>query len=152
MNFCNHEYSRRITDQNILRRYVLGGRGVLTLLNPETKIHHTYTFRRPDDASPYPNDILFVYAVHNNSKLLYVGMVESGLFRLTKNSRFISDTPIVRGARYIMRLISDDHVFSITKMQIYHEGVCAICGRPLTGEHSLEEGVGPKCINRTMIS
>lgn len=138
------ESSCRLTDKDTIRKYILGGRGVVTLKSP-SGVHHTYVFRRPKNPTEFPDDVLFVYALHDKNKLFYIGMIESGKFRLTKSSRFLSDTPIVKGAFYIMKMAS--HNFN-TSMELYHEGMCSVCGRQLTNPKSILSGVGPKCKHR----
>lgn len=136
------EHSCLLTSAEDIRNYILGGNGVVTLKSP-TGVHHTYAFRRPRNTEEFPDDILFVYAVHEGKTLFYVGMIEDGKFRLTRASRFLHDTPIVKGARYIMRM-SQDSTFG-PPMELYHEGMCSRCGRPLTNPKSILTGFGPKC-------
>lgn len=139
-----HEESRhRMIDKDTIFRYITGGRGVVTLEAPSGK-SHTYAFRKPLNSSEFPEYIVFVYAVHEKEKLFYIGMMEDGWFRLTKNSRFLNDTEIVRGARYIMKLSRNGAENS--KMKLYHEGVCCRCGRPLDAKDSIERGVGKTCL------
>lgn len=140
--FKINESSRcQLNTSEAIRNYIFGGRGVVTLLSPSGE-HHTYAFRKPKRDDEYPEDVLFVYALHDKQKLFYIGMIENGRFRLTKASRFLPDTPIVKGARYIMKMSTFDME---TPMKLYHEGICARCGRPLTNPDSIEIGIGPKC-------
>lgn len=125
-------------------RYCMGGRGVVTLESPSGK-SHTYVFKKPKENDVFPEDVVFIYALHNGEKLYYVGMIEDGKFRTTSASRFLRDTEIVRGAEYINKMMHFD--FS-TPMKLYHEGVCSRCGRELTSEASLKTGIGPKCSKR----
>lgn len=127
-----------------ISRYIYGGKGVVTLLSP-TGVQHTYAFQKPRDSDEFPDDVRFVYAVHDNCKLFYIGMVENGEFRLTKRSRFLNDTEIVRGARYIWKMANMSFE---TPMKLYHEGMCARCGRQLTSEHSKIHGFGKDCLRR----
>ena len=136
-----------MSSPEVAKQYILGGKGVVTLESP-SGIHHTYHFKRPQNPNNFPEDIIFVYAVHQQQKLFYVGMIENGAFRLTTNSRFLNDTPIVRGARYIMRMIDEPDLMNKTEMKLYHEGVCSVCGRKLTSPKSISIGVGPKCLRR----
>lgn len=138
------ENSYRLTDPAVIRRYILGGNGVVTLKSP-SGVHHTYLFKKPKNPSDFPDDIIFVYAVHDGNKLFYVGMVEAGVFRLTRSSRFLNDTPIVKGARFIMKMSTR---YVNTEMVLYHEGMCSVCGRLLTSPKSIENGIGPRCMKR----
>ena len=145
MNFkMYHENSCRIKDRKILIDYLLGGTGIVTLKSP-SGIHHTYMFRKPRNPNEFPEDIYFVYAISRDNKLFYVGMLENMRFRLTMNSRFRADNDIAKGAKYIERLMNSPKLFENTKMEIYHEGVCSVCGRKLTNPKSIKYGIGPEC-------
>lgn len=141
------ENSGRLEGCKDISRYIYGGKGIVTLLSPTTGVHHTYMFKKPLNEDVFPDDILFVYAVHGQAKLFYIGMIEQGKFRLTRASRFSNDTPIVRGARYIMRMMTEPNL--VTSMELYHEGICSVCGRPLTNPKSIKTGIGPKCRRRS---
>ena len=145
MFIANPEFSHKLEGSARIRNYIFGGRGVVTLKSP-SGIHHSYVFKRPKNEDQFPDDVIFVYALHDNSKLFYVGMVENNQFRLTRSSRFLPDTEIVRGARYIMKMAFYDNLD--TPMELYHEGVCSICGRPLTNPKSIQTGIGPRCRRR----
>lgn len=147
----NESYRHQMTDRNIIHRYIIGGRGIVTLEAPSGK-SHTYAFKRPLNASEFPDDVIFVYAVHDKEKLFYIGMMEGLNFRLTHNSRFLEDTEIVRGAQYIVKMASYNDLASRSKMKLYHEGICCRCGRPLTSEKSVEQGAGPKCLKESFLS
>lgn len=138
-----HESSYRFTDSNDLNNYIMGGRAVVTLEAP-SGIKHTYMYAVPRNSDSFPPDIRFIYALHD-TKELYIGMIEMGKFRLTRNSRFLSDTDIVKGANYIEHMRYSQAFLDKSPMKIYHEGVCARCGRKLQDSKSIKLGFGPKC-------
>lgn len=131
----------QLIGKEVIREYLMGGKGVVTLESP-SGVSHTYCYFKPKDSSVFPEDVRFVYALHDGRKLFYIGMIEGGVFRLTHHSRFLPDTEIVRGAKYIEKMMNRDFD---TPMKLYHEGVCARCGRKLSSGKSLETGIGPKC-------
>lgn len=136
-----------ITDWQVLRNYCLGGRGITTLENPESGKHHTYEFRRPNNPEDFATDTLFVYVLVKENTWLYVGMFNhlSNNFRLTRSSRFMNSSEIVKGVRYIVNKISGRSIKLVEPMKFYHEGVCAVCGRKLTTPKSIQLGIGPRC-------
>lgn len=136
------ESSSKLNTSEDIRNYIYGGRGIVTLKAPSGK-SHTYIFSKPRDEDAFPDDVLFVYALHENVKRFYVGMVEMNKFRLTRNSRFLPDTEIVKGAKYIMKMAFSDELN--TPMELWHEGVCCYCGRKLSSEKTIKTGIGPKC-------
>lgn len=138
------ESSERLTTAKDIYNYIMGGRGIVRLEAP-SGTHHYYMFKKPANRDDFPDDVLFVYAIHDMAKKFYVGMIEEGKFRLTRNSRFLGDTDIVKGAYYIMRMSKSQELVDKTPMKLYHAGICAFCGRQLTSEKSIKIGIGPKC-------
>ena len=141
------EFSKRITDKQILTEYIHGGRGIVKLQAPSGN-HHYYMFQKPSSNACFPEDVVFVYAVHDFQKKFYLGMIEQNQFRLTKSSRFLPDTDIVRGAFFIMNSSKSQKLLDTTPMKIYHMGMCGRCGRALEAAESVHLGFGPKCRKR----
>lgn len=139
------EYSQTLKDREIIHKYIHGGRGVVELVAPSGK-KHTYAFLKPKDPTTFPDDVIFVYAFHNYEKLFYIGMIEEDVFRQTRHSRFLPDTEIVKGARYINQMANIENFAISSPMTLNHLGMCARCGRALTDEKWLKLGVGKKCM------
>lgn len=138
------ESERQFKSSELITNYIYGGRGIMKLEAP-SGVHHYYMFQKPADRDAFPDDVIFVYAIHDFAKKFYVGMIEEGKFRLTRNSRFLADTDIVKGAFYIMKMAKNQKLVDQTPMKLSHMGMCARCGRQLTTESSIESGIGPKC-------
>lgn len=135
------ESSSSFTNSIDIVNYIHGGRGIMKLEAPSGK-SHIYLFQKPYDA--FPDDVIFVYAIHELKKF-YLGMIENSKFRLTKNSRFLPDTEIVRGAFYIVRMSHHQDLVNNTRMTLYHMGLCARCGRKLQSDETVRTGIGKKC-------
>jgi len=143
----NHELDRyQIKSADSLRNCMRGGNGVVCLVAPTLKAH-TYRFKKPRNEDKFPDDVVFVYVLHE-SAYYYIGMIEGNSFRLTQNSRFIEDTESVRGAKYLMRMINEEGFFEASPMRVYHHGKCAVCGRKMRSAKAIMAGVGPKCLRR----
>lgn len=140
----------RLSTKEEIRNYLEGGCGVVTLHSP-TGVYRTYSFRKPHDAIFADDDFyrhtLFVYAKTSSGTWMYVGMYNRNCFRLTEASRYGTNHPIVKGARYLVRMMNSD-VAASGPMILYHEGVCSVCGRRLTSPKSIMLGVGPTCRKR----
>lgn len=138
-----HENSGELKGHLDIQNYLHGGKGVVTLLSPSGK-HHTYSFRYPLEQDKFPEGTMFVYSLMREHVWMYVGMLQSnGRFRRTQFSKFNEDSPIVKGAKFISRMMREDFDHP---MRLYHEGVCSICGRRLTSPKSIRQGIGPKCL------
>lgn len=144
----NQKNRNQLVDSKEIKRYLYGGKAIVTLESP-SGVWHTYLFKKPVAPEGFPDDVFFVYALHEFNTAFYVGMVEEDCFRLTRHSRFLADTEIVRGAFYIMRMANEPNLQ--TPMKLYHEGVCSVCGRPLTTPKSIQVGIGPKCLKKLRV-
>lgn len=139
-----------ITSPEELNLIMKAGKGVVTLMAP-FGVRHSYLFKKPHEDSGFPDDVIFVFAVHNDDdhqQLFYVGMIENNTFRLTARSRFNPDTDISRGAKYIVRMANNKELFDSTPMVAFHNGCCARCGRELTSDKAIKAGFGRKCLRR----
>ena len=136
----------KITDSEKLQMFISGGKGVIILVAPSGK-SHTYQFCKPQNKLNFPEDVIFVYCIHEDTRF-YLGTIERGKFRLTRNSRFENDTEVVKGAYYIVKMSKNPELLKNSKMRVYHNGRCAKCGRELSSEKAVEFGIGPKCLKR----
>lgn len=139
----------RIQDAEVLKKYIHSEYGVLTLTDPTETVSHSYIFRRPKRGSGFPPDVCFAFCIHADT-LFYLGIVEQGVFRLTKRSRFAEDTDIVKGAAYIVKMTYKPGLAEKSPMILTHSGHCARCGRPLTSEFGIKYGFGRKCIRHVV--
>lgn len=137
----------KFSDRSIAANYILGGKGVVTLLSP-SGVHHTYGIWKPRK-DPFPDDVLFMYVKQGNS-WKYLAMMNGLNIKLTSASRFGLDSPEYKGAKYIVRMMKDDNLFANTPMELYHEGVCSICGKQLTSPKSIIKGIGPRCLKKAL--
>ena len=137
------ECSSELIGCSTIRNYVLGGQGVITLESPSTGVSHTYHIKRPIHPEVFPDDIFFVYHFSPRKEWKYVGMIEGAKFRSTRASYYSVDSPEFKGVKYLMRTMWDEEF--TPKLKVYHQGVCALCGRKLTNIKSIKIGIGPKC-------
>ena len=128
-----------ISNAKTIRDYIYAGNGVVTLLSETTDKHHTYRFRKGKSDGKH---FVFVHGLTPNG-YKYLGIISHGKFKLTSGSTMSKDTELVRGAAYLSFMMRDD--FENKTMKLYHEGVCGVCGRPLTNPESIMSGIGPYC-------
>ena len=148
------ELSFAFTSQEILYRYLYGGHAVVTLESP-SGVSHTYLYEVPANQQ-FPEDVRFVYAVHAEKsedscveyKKFYLGMIEADVFRITRNSRFNQNSPVVKGAFYIEKLRKSQQFLSRSPMVIRHNGTCARCGSKITSIVSRYRGFGQSCLKQ----
>lgn len=125
-----------------ISNYIKGGHAVVTLTS-DSGNYYTYAFSAPKNRKSN-EDTLFIQVLICNNIWNYVGMFKANNFHLTKASKYSVESPIVKGVAYIMKLMLKPG-YSDDRMHLFHEGVCARCGRSLTNPDSLEAGIGPVC-------
>ena len=130
-------------DSKVIYRYIHAGKGQVTLVNPNSLNAHSYKFLKPKDSRSFPENTIFVYCIHEDH-LAYLGMLDGSGIRRTRRSSFDEHTEAMKGARYIVKMASNQDLVDARQMDLYHSGRCALCGRPLRG-NSIKEGMGPKC-------
>lgn len=138
----NPTASHELIGNDSIARYILGGKGVVTLKS-HTGVHHTYLFESPA-SQPSGSDMMFVKTLVGGSEWVYVGIYRNRRFYLTKASKFNKDSAVVRGVYFILKLMHKPG-YSDDRMHLYHMGVCSKCGRPLTNPESIKIGLGPHC-------
>ena len=147
MSTMYHELSAELLGHEAIRNYISGGKGIVTLQSP-TGVHHTYKFSKPKLPDNFSEDTRFVYHLEKDKSWTYVGMNSSNSFRTTQRSKFPRNSPEFKGASYIIKMANTPHLQ--TKMRLFHEGVCGVCGRRLTTPESIMYGIGPKCRKKVL--
>lgn len=121
------------------RRFVLAGRAVFTVRNEHTGNRLTYKVKKAKDT-----DVWFV-SVLAGASYDYVGTIFGDGFRWTHKSAVPRDSVAFRVFAWLY-----DHILANIELpgfvQVYHEGKCGRCGRPLTVPESIESGFGPECV------
>lgn len=141
----HNKMSHELIGTDNIYRYMTGGHAVVTLLS-DSGIHHTYKFVAPTIREKN-EDTLFIHTLVDGNEWVYVGMYKNKDFHFTKASRFKSDSAIVKGVAFILRLMLKPG-FHNEHMHLYHEGICSRCGKPLTNPASIELGIGPVCMDK----
>jgi hypothetical protein len=123
-------------------KYALAGKATLTVCNPATEKHFTYLIKLAKKQNKNDADLFFVGILSgpdNWSDYSYLGIVRDGVFRSTRKSHISESAASFRAFQWLTTHWEDERV------QVYHEGVCGMCGRKLTVPESIESGIGPIC-------
>jgi hypothetical protein len=134
--------STNFTSAADARRFIRGGRAILTIRSHKSGEHRTFRVSRKDDTSPFFVGLLS--GPDNTADYTYIGcLTEEGAVRLTKASKMTSDSVPVRAWNYVARHLTADAL--PPDADVLHEGRCGCCGRVLTVPSSIERGIGPEC-------
>lgn len=134
------------------KRFVTGGRAVLTVRSRKSGEHRTYRINRRegDDGRKTPFFVALLTGPDNTADYQYVGVLDeaTGGLRLTAKSRFTCDSVPVRAFDYVMKRVFRGELPA--DADVMHEDRCGVCARALTVPESIERGIGPECYERMM--
>jgi len=130
------------------RAYALAGNARLTLLSTKTGVRFTYRVRAKDVAQ-HVNDRLYFVSVltgsDNESDYTYLGIICDGAttYRRGTKSTIGWEAPSAKAFAYFWENVTAGIL--PTQLEVWHEGSCGRCGRPLTDPESIARGIGPVC-------
>lgn len=126
--------------------FMLAGKAVVTLKSEATGEHLTFQLKRWKKATDA--SIHFVSARTGND-YGKIGMVRNGtsyIFGKAEKNDLPFDDKRVRGFRYAFEHLCQKRM--PPKCEVWHEGQCGRCGRPLSDPDSIARGIGPECIKK----
>lgn len=132
----------RVQSQSDIKRYVLAGKAIFTLLSTKLDKRYTYKVFLQKDLTNYQVKVLF--GNDNSCDKMYRHVCWFDPF--TKNivfSRGLTSTPNRMFLYFIQCLFTDTPLPDTC--EFYHSGKCARCGRLLTTPESIKTGLGPIC-------
>lgn len=131
----------QLNGENI-QAFILGGKAVFTVANPETGNRYTYRVRASKDGRVHFVSLLT--GSDNESDYSYIGFIRDGaFFHGGAKSRAGRNAPGVVAFGWVWRKRANP-----APAEVWHEGRCCRCGRKLTVPESIATGMGPECSGR----
>lgn len=145
----DHRYVGRLLTAADAKQFVLAGRAVITAVSLETGKRYTFKITRRAVGKPWFVSVM--YGPDNTSHYAYMGQIfdELGEYVVGKfpDKTHIGPEDIRQKAfKKIWGWLQLDRI--PPKLEIWHEGQCARCGRPLTTPDSIARGFGPECASQ----
>jgi hypothetical protein len=127
-----------------IRTFALAGNARLTLVSRKTDVRFTYRVRRGDK----PGAPLFVSLLSgpdNEHSYQFLGTIfADGSYRHGAKSAVGKNAPSALAFYFFhARVLQGGQVPD--QLEVWHEGRCGRCGRPLTVPESIASGIGPVC-------
>ena len=139
---------REIEDPTRRRDFMLGGDSIFTVVSPN-RGRFTYKVTAGD---PEKRPVWFVSVLtgpDNTSDYTYIGFIGQnrrwfrGKAQGSQRPSGGSDAPSVVSFAWVWDRVRRLH--DLGKVELWHEGRCGRCSRPLTVPLSVETGFGPTC-------
>lgn len=138
----------KLSTANALK-FMLAGHAIFTLLSLKSGVRFTYKICKADNA-----DVWFVKLLNgpnNTDDYIYIGVIKgdnnNGIhFRHTAKSKVLPTTSSFIAFDWTFKVLLAG--YEPKGVEIWHQGQCGRCGRPLTVPESIESGIGPVCAEK----
>jgi hypothetical protein len=147
----NHLITSHALRQTELLKFILAGKAIFTARGSEKRF--TYRVRQPKFRGIKADHIRFVDVLtgpDNTSDYEFFGslVLHHGRweFRYSGKAKINENAQSILAFNYMIR-----HLVAAKPMpqvEVWHEGRCGCCGRPLTVPESIETGLGPECAKK----
>lgn len=130
-----------ITDAADALAFMLAGKATFTVRSAATGDHLTFQVRNWKKAK---DGTMHFVSVRTGNDYADIGFVRDRVsYHLGNKADLPFDDKRVKGFRYIFQHLCQKHM--PPKCEVWHEGQCGRCNRPLTDPESITRGLGPDC-------
>ena len=129
--------SKRLKNTDALK-FIFAGNSTFTLLNSETENRFTYRVKKAKDSN-----LFFLSVLTGPEQYSYLGTISNGNYKHGNKSNLMSGVQSEKVFSYILNKLKTESLPEC--IEIWHEGKCGKCNRPLTVPSSIENGIGPEC-------
>lgn len=132
----------KLADAPAAKAFILAGNARVTLVSEYTGTRFTYRVRKAKDKALW--FVALLTGDNNEADYTYLGTIfDDAVYRHGKKSSIGADAPGAKAFAYAWRWLREDK--APPHCEVWHEGRCGKCGRPLTVPESIATGMGPVC-------
>ena len=122
-------------------KFMFAGNSTFTIVNNKTSNRFTFKVKKNKDKE---SNLFFVSVLTGPDTYTYLGTAIEGIYRHGKKSAVTSEAQSVKVFDYVLNKLKLNKLQDF--IEVWHEGTCGKCGRPLTVPASILNGLGPECI------
>jgi hypothetical protein len=130
-----------------LASFALAGNAIFTVRSEKTQNRFTFKIEKSDGNGPASHFVSVLTGPQNTTDYTFVGSVFDGQrYFHGKRSRISPNAASAVAAKWVC-----EKVLAGTEMkgvEVWHEGRCGRCARPLTTPESIQLGIGPECAKK----
>lgn len=124
--------------------FLLAGKATFTVVSEATGDRYTYQVRNWKKAK---NGTMHFVSVRTGNDYAKIGVIkDKDYFQTSRNADLPHDDKRTLGFRYVFNHLMAKRL--PPKAEIWHEGQCGRCARPLTDPYSIARGIGPECASK----
>jgi len=136
---------QKIEDAFSAAQFMLAGKATLTVVSEATGNRFTYQVRNWKKAK---NGTMHFVSVRTGNDYASIGVIrDKESFSVGNRADLPYDDKRTLGFRYVFEYLIK-HRAMPPKAEIWHEGTCGRCARPLTDPVSIARGIGPECASK----
>ena len=130
-------------ESNDVANFIFAGKARVTLVSETTGARFTFRVQKDDIREHFFVSLL--RGPDNSNDYVYMGLVRANRAALvpTKATKVTNDAPSWKAFAWLVHRLHRGQ--PLNNMQVWHEGKCGKCGRPLTVPASIANGIGPEC-------
>jgi len=122
-------------------KFMFAGNSTFTIVNTKTGNRFTFKVKKNKDKG---SNLFFVSVLTGPDTYTYLGTTIEGVYRHGKKSAVTSEAQSVKVFDYVLNKLKLNKLQDF--IEVWHEGTCGKCGRPLTVPKNINLGIGPECI------
>lgn len=122
--------------------FILAGNATITLRSDVTGTRYTYRVRAAKDGSVH--FVALMNGSNNEGDFQFMGIIRDGRYQPGRKSHITPDAVCSKAFAWTLANLCINRI--PTALKIWHEGRCGRCHRKLTVPESIENGLGPECI------
>lgn len=137
----------QITDPKLALAFILAGKATVTFRSISSGSRFTYKIKAAEKRNENDAQTWFVSLLNgpdNANDYIYIGIIRNNQYVWTSKARVGKETPSVKGFDFCLKALVAG---TMKGFEVWHEGKCGRCGRPLTVPESIAQGFGPECIH-----
>jgi len=132
---------KKIKNEDAIR-FIFAGKSIVTFLNTKTENKFTYKISKSEDGKLFFVNVLSDN-IDGNQIYSYMGIITNSVYRHGNKSKLRPDSQAAKVFSYVLERLNLGTLQDV--IEVWHEGKCGKCGRPLTTPDSIETGLGPTC-------
>lgn len=117
--------------------------GTFTIVSKKTGKHYTYRIARKEYNKKW---FTHIYVMYDYMDFKHLGVYSSYDNNIYKKKQIVTSES-AKAISWLLTKIINKYDKLDENIELYHTGKCVRCGRDLTDPISIENGIGPVCIN-----
>lgn len=137
---------KRIETAPAAKEFMLAGKAVITFKSLKTGEHLTYKITAAKQPGKVSHFVKVRTGGTGKNAFEYLGFITANGFVHANKSIFLQTAVQSRAFRFAAAKLMAGTI--PVDLEVWHEGQCGRCARPLTKPESIESGFGPECIGK----